>query len=124
MTKKNATSDDVRPTLLFTEIAIEGTTYKMCFNLGALAKAETELLAQGHDVNILTALPSLNLSSTIILFAASLRKFHPEIPFEDAKELLTLPYVMVAANAIADAWKKALPPVEEDAKANPTQAAE
>jgi hypothetical protein len=121
MTKKAI--EIIDPTLAATEITIAGNTYKMCLNFRALAQAESELVAQGHDVNILSALLSLNLNSTMILFAASLRKFHPEIAYEDAKNLIDWSSALRVAALIADVWNKSHTPAEEG-KANPTQAAD
>ena len=117
MPKKSVEAD---PTMPKTPIVIEGKTYFMCLNLGALAKAEEELVANGYDVNLLISLPPINLRSTRIVFAASLRYFHPEIAYEDALELLTLPYVHAAYGAVIDAWNKAMPEPAKDEK-NPTE---
>jgi hypothetical protein len=116
--------ENLDPTLATSVVKIGGKEYRMCFNLGALAQAESELIAQGHDVNLLSALPSLNLNSTLVLFAASIRKFHPEISFEEAKALLTLPQLLEVGSVIADVWNKSLAPASDEDKANPTQAAD
>jgi hypothetical protein len=102
----------------------------MCFDLGALAQAEHELNAPGpgrpygYDVNLLFALPSfgrLTLYNTRILFAASLRKFQPEIAWEDALALLTDAYLPTAATAIVAAYNLGAPEPEKDGDdANPT----
>ncbi len=109
----------IDPTIESTPIAIDGKVYQMCFDLASLAEAEHAMVGAGHDVNLLYALPKVNLESTRILFAASLQRFHSELEFQDRLDLLTLPYVLTAANAIADAWGKAL--AKPDSKANPPQ---
>src|SRR5258708_11377263 len=95
---------EVDPTLPRTPITIQGKEYLMCLHIGALAKAEHELVKEGHDVVILNHLPPFRLDSVRVIFAASLRKYQPEIAYEDALELLTLPYVHKDYSAIADAW--------------------
>ncbi len=106
------------PTLPTSAITIEGREYWLCFDLGALAQAEEELNAptpgrpNGHDVNLLFALPGwgrLTLKNTRVLFAASLRKFQPEIACEDALALLTQPYLLPAVTAIIEAYNLGAP---------------
>lgn len=110
------------PTLPFTEITIKGKPYRMCLDLGALAEAEHEIVRQGHDVNLLVNLPPVNLETMRIVFAASLRKFHPEIAYADALQLLTLPFLQDAYAAVIDAWNKALAePSGEAGGKNPTE---
>ena len=99
----------IDPILPTTPLVIDGKVYEMCLDLGALAEAETQFNHAGFDVNLVYALPSLNLASTRILFAASLQYKHSEMPFEDRINLLKLPNVLAAANAIAEAWKASMP---------------
>jgi hypothetical protein len=49
------------------------------------------------------------------MFAASVRKFHPELDFEAALKLLTLDSIYAVATAITDAWKAANPEPEKTA---------
>jgi hypothetical protein len=42
------------PSLPFTEINLEGTRYRMCFDYGALCEAEAALISKYPDVNLLT----------------------------------------------------------------------
>lgn len=121
MKKKATTAPVSDPTIETTDIVINGKAYRMCFDLGALAQAEDALIAEGHDVNLLHALPRLNLSSVRVIFAASIRKFHPEITYEDALALLTMPYVYKAGVAIHEAWEKSLAEPDPEAKQNPIQ---
>jgi len=100
------------PTLPKTSITIDGTDYDLCFDLGALAEAEAALNAEGRDVNLLAALPTLNLSNTRLIFAAALRTFHPRISYDEAVSMVTLANVYLIAQAIQDAWKAALPEVK------------
>jgi hypothetical protein len=100
------------PTLPKTPVTIAGKTYNLCLDLGALAEAEAALIAQVHNVNLLYALPNQNLSNTQVVFAAALRKFHPEITFEEAKRLLTIDALYTVALKLQEAWKAATPEVD------------
>jgi hypothetical protein len=109
------------PTLPKTPVVIGGKTYNLCFDLGALAEAETainaEILRAGRTdiVNLLFALPGQNLANTRIMFAAAVRKFQPEIDFESALELLTFESIYAVATALTAAWKAANPEPEKTA---------
>lgn len=116
---KKPAAETIEPTVDATTVVIGEKVYRMCFDLGSLAEAEHAMVEAGHEVNLLYALPKVNLESTRILFAASLQRYHSELGFEERLDLLTLPYVLVAANAIADAWTRSIP--KTDGKANPPQ---
>lgn len=111
------------PTLPKTPVTIAGKTYNLCFDLGALAEAETainaELIRAGRTdrINLLYALPLQNLANTRKMFAAGLRTFHPEIAFDDVMRLLTPSVLYDVAKAVREAWKEANPP--EDKAADP-----
>jgi hypothetical protein len=99
------------PTLETTQIVLGGKTYTMCFDLEALAEAETELIRAGiPDVNLLHSLNlgSCNLQGMRALFAASLRKFQPELKMKDALALVTTRDLFAVGEAVADAWQKAV----------------
>lgn len=114
MTKRKIAGSIIDPTLPKTPITIDGKEYNLCFDFGALAEAEAAFNAQGYAVNLLAALPSLNLSSTRIIFAASLRNFQADIDYKDAVKLVTLKNVYTIADAVINAWKEALPEPEPD----------
>lgn len=90
-------------------VVIGTKTYKLCFDLDELGKAEEALNREGHRVNMLFALDvgSMNLQSVKILFAAATRTFHPELSYEDARALVTLGSIYIVTttmlNAFADA---------------------
>src|SRR5579875_2429828 len=113
MTKQIA-GTTIDPTLPTTPITIEGTTYHLCFDLGALAEAEQALNREGHQVNLLAALPHLTLANVRIIFAAAIRKYHPEIGYHQAISMVTLANVYAIATAIAAAWTEAVPEPEEE----------
>jgi hypothetical protein len=111
------------PTLAKTGIEIEGKTYNLCFDLGALAEAEAQFIREGHDVNLLRALPELNLSNVRIVFPCAIHKFHPDLSFKKAQALITLQNVYTVAAAVAGAWQSAVPeaPKEKVEAENPPQ---
>jgi hypothetical protein len=100
-------------TLPKTPITIAGREYNLCFDLGALAEAETainaELVKAGRSdyVNLLFALPAQNLASTRIVFAAALRTFHPDIDFDAAKKMIALEDLYAVALKVREAWQAA-----------------
>lgn len=101
-----------------TPVTIGGKTYNLCFDLGALSEAETAINAElarldpPQRVNLLIALPDTTLGSTRVTFAAAVRKFHPELRFAEAMNLLTLANVHDVAILIREAWEKATAPPE------------
>jgi hypothetical protein len=122
MPKRRVANTVVDATLPKIPVTIDGKTYDLCFDLGALAEAETEFRRQGHDVNLMDALPGFTLAQVRTLFPCALRKFHPDISFDDAQKMVTLPTLYVVAAAIGAAWQASLP--ESDKQADPPQAAE
>ena len=122
MSKRKIAGTPTDPTLPKTPVNIDGKEYTLCFDLGALAEAEAAILAEGHQVNLLAALPVLNLSNVRLIFAAAIRKFHPDVTFSQAVAMVTLRNVYALAQVIADAWKAAIPEVEvSEGEAQPGQ---
>jgi hypothetical protein len=110
------------PTLQTWEVKIGGKSHTLCFDLRFLARAERELRAAGNDVNLFRALPGQTLDNIFTMFACSLRRFHPEISYDDACGLLTPAQVYVVSDAINKLWEASIPaPDPEAAKENPTQ---
>jgi hypothetical protein len=107
-------AEPIDPTLPFTEIAIAGKTYKMCFDYEALAQAETRLVKMGHDVNLNVCLPRLNFANTRVLFAASLLTYQPDTDFVAAKALVTRLNLFAVLNAMITAWNEEMPEPEAD----------
>jgi hypothetical protein len=107
MSKRKIADTTSDATLPRTHATVGGKTYDLCFDLGALSEAETQLCRQGHEVNLLNALPVQNLANTRIVFAAAVRKFHPELEFEEAQALLGLGDLYSVALLIQEAWNKA-----------------
>lgn len=110
-TKRKIAGTVSDPLLPKTPVTIDGKTYNLCFDLGALAEAETaingERARKGEQpLNLLMVLPAMNLANIRIVFAAALRKFHPEIDFEKAQKMLTLSNLYDVATRIREAWDK------------------
>lgn len=103
------------PTLPKSPVTVGGKSYNLCFDLGALAEAETainaELIRAGRTdlVNLLYALPNQTLANTRIIFAAAVRTFHPEISFDAARKLISLDDLYSVALAIREAWDASKP---------------
>lgn len=113
----------IDPTVPFTPIDINGVTYKMCFDIRSLILAERKLneavRVGDPKIDIAVTFRELNLENTCILFAASLQRFHPEISFDDALNLITMPVVSRVTNAVVAAWVAALPQPDPEEKQNP-----
>jgi hypothetical protein len=112
------------PTLRTTEVEIAGKKYTLCFDLAALAEAERHFRRAGETVNLLAAFPEISLSSVMVIFPCALHKFHPDISYKAAQDLIgeSLPVVYAVAPFIAAAWEKALPDTDAGVKpANPSQ---
>jgi hypothetical protein len=101
-----------------TPVTVGGKTYNLCFDLGALSEAETAINLDfvrrddSRRVNLLAALPFDDLANTRIVFAAAVRKFHPELGFEEAMGLLGLDDVYRVWGAIRAAWDASRPQSE------------
>jgi hypothetical protein len=114
------TIDDA--TLPRTPIVLRGKEYNLCFTIAALSEAEITINAERERaklperVNLLAAMTELNLRNVVVLFAAALRTFHPEISFNDAMELPQFGTdIFRVLAAIEAAWIAATPPAEKSA---------
>lgn len=118
MAKKAVTAIAIDPTVETTDIVIEGKTYRMCLDFRSLRLAERELNKAGHNVNILAEFPKLTLDATCIVFAASILRFHPEMSYEAAEDLLLAEPMNAyrASDAISAAFMKA---IRDANKSNP-----
>jgi hypothetical protein len=126
--RRNIAGSAADATLPRTPITIGGKEYNLCFDLGALAEAETAINAEyirakrPERVNLLVSLSELNLENTRIMFGASLRTFHPELSFEEARAVLGLGDVFRVVTAIESAW--AASTADPENTAHPIAAAE
>lgn len=87
-------------------VEIDGATYHLCFELGELGKAETLFRRQGHQFNLLFALPSLTLENVRVVFPCAVHKHHPELTFEEAQALITISSVYNVATVIVQVWDR------------------
>lgn len=113
------------PTLATTTIKIKGKEYTLCFDMGALAEAELHFRRAGDPINLLNAFPEISLSSVLIIFPCAVRKFHPDLTFKQAREIIgsSLPAIYAVAPFIMQAWKDAMPDIdpEQEKPENPLQ---
>ena len=88
-------------------VQINGKTYSLSFEFGALAEAERHFKRQGHRVSLILALPDFGLESIREVFACAARSHHPELGWEAAQELVTMESVYSVATVIQQAWNLA-----------------
>lgn len=110
MAKRNIANTAADPTLPKTPVTVGGKTYDLCFTFGALARAErfinAELERAGSNerVNLLAALPVINMGNLPLLFAAGVHQFHPELTFTEAHDLVDYADVSAVSAAIVAAF--------------------
>lgn len=104
------------PTMPVDTISINGKVYRMCFDFSALAEAEGELKSKGIPCNILGAIRLDSISAVQTLFAASLRRYQPELAWEDALDLVTWQTFGAIAPAVGNALAQAMSPADPEAK--------
>ncbi len=113
MAERKNISDPTRPTR---NIEIAGNTYTMSIDLGHLAEAEDRFVAAGDtEVNLLSVLPRLRLSTTRIIFACMIGHHHPQIPYKTAVRLLDghTDKLYEAAEFARKIWEESVPPEKE-----------
>ena len=86
-----------------TPIEINGETYDMCFDFAELAKSERLYRSQGHEFNLMFAMPEFTFGSLQVVFPCLVRTHHPELTWEQAQELVTLQSASSIALAVAGA---------------------
>jgi hypothetical protein len=109
--------DIIDPTLTVTEAIIDGKSYKMLLDFRALAQAQQEFNACGYSVNLFRSLDvkELDIIGLGALFAASLRRFQPELSLQEAQNLITLKNVWTVAEAVYRLWGDTIPAVGSEA---------
>lgn len=116
MSKRKVAETPIDPTSAGVPIKLAGVTYTLCFDLAALAEAEDHFASEGHEVNLLMALPVLNIGNVRRVFPCALHKHQPNITFLDAQRMITLDNLHQIANAIAAAWLAAAPEAKPEEK--------
>jgi hypothetical protein len=98
----------VSPLRKFSEVVIDGVTYRLAFSFGTIALVELQTpglnLLQG-----LETLVNLNASTLLALFWASLLTFQDSITREMAGELIRLDTLRPISEAIAHAYNLSMP---------------
>jgi hypothetical protein len=103
-----APPDPTQPTA---DVVIDGETYRLCFDVLALAEAEEQMVKEGNkNLCLLVELPRMTI---LISFTAAARKYQPWLTYEDVVELITPPHLITAANGIYDCWEKCRAPKEK-----------
>lgn len=111
--KRKIAGSEVDPTLPRIEIEIDGKTYRLCFDLAALAEAKAHFAKAGHKINVLQALSELDVDNLRVLFPCALHKFHPEIGFEEAQKLITYRTMFEMSGAVLATWAACMPKRQE-----------
>jgi hypothetical protein len=90
-------------------VGSDGNLYNLTFDLVALAEAEESFTLQGHDAKLRMAWGEAWSSVEIwrSIFACALHKFHPELSFEEARQLATFPALCTLCLGIRTAWAAA-----------------
>jgi hypothetical protein len=114
------------PLLPRTPVTINGREYNLCFDFRALREAELAFSQQGHRAALISAMNDPFMFENVCrVFPCALRRFHPEITWDDAQAMVDLGSVDVIAMAIyeakRDASPKPNPEEDQEQKANPTE---
>lgn len=113
------------PMLPRTPIEIGGKTYYLCFDYLALREAERAYRAEGHAASLLATFKDFSFDAVSLVFPCALRRFHPEITWEQAQAMVNLGTVFPIGEAIFAAWQAAMPKPdkaeEEEKSQNPPQ---
>lgn len=118
---KKAQPEAANPTLRTAEVTVKGRKLTLCFDLRELARAEAELKRAGHaEVDLFRSLPVDTVESVFIVFTCALRRFHPEIGFEEAVSMLDFADIYNLRQEVMKAWALSMPDPEKDAKPDPT----
>lgn len=104
------------PTLEFVELTLKGTTYRLCFDFEAMARAEEETglsLILGLDYK------ALRITQIRGLFRAAALKAHPDLTLAETTKLVTPVTASRIAAAVMAAWLKTLAESEGDSENPP-----
>jgi hypothetical protein len=122
MPKRPIANTPEDPTLSRVAVNIAGKEYWLCFDFRALAEARAHFRAQGHrEFNLMAAMAQIDADTVSVIFPCAVHKFHPELTFEDAQNLLTIPVSFVVGEELGKAWGFSMPEPEKEASpaANP-----
>jgi hypothetical protein len=88
-------------------VEINGKTFVLSFEFGALAESEQFFKRKGHRVCLILALPDFGLESIREVFPCAAHTHHPELTWEAAQALVTMESVYPIATVIQQAWNAA-----------------
>lgn len=118
---KPQTPPSADPTLRVAEVTVKGRKLTLCFDLRELARAEAELKRAGHaEVDLFRSLPVDTVESVFIVFACAVRRFHPEIGFDEAVSMLNFSDIYNVRQEVVNAWAASMPDPEPEKTADPT----
>jgi hypothetical protein len=120
---KQVANTDIDPTIDFTQIILDGKTYKITFDFASLAKAEAALLPKHPEICLLRQLcydGQYRLEQIQELFACSLYKAHPDLDYDDAKALVNLRTIGPVTIAVLKAWEKSMEAPKAEDEGFPT----
>lgn len=104
------------PTVRFVPLKLGGTTYQLCFDFDAIAKAE-----EMTGMNLLFGVDwsKVNVVRTRAMLVACMLKAQPDITPEKLTKYITHRNMPRIQNALIDAWVNSTP--DEDEEENPPQ---
>jgi hypothetical protein len=117
------------PTVEFTDLTIDETTYHLVYDFNAIAEAE-KLCGIGllHGIAAVLSSGAVTAGELRGLLYAALRKAHPKITLSAAGHLVRLDTMPGITNALAGAWIASLPTelqerinAEEEKRQNPPE---
>jgi hypothetical protein len=110
-TKQQVANTAIDPTIDFTDIVLDGKTYKLTFDFASLAQAEAALAPKHPEINLLRHLfhdGVYRLEQIQELFACSLYKAQPDLDYDAAKALVNMRTIVPVAAAVLTAWKASM----------------
>jgi hypothetical protein len=98
-------------------LTLGGKKYRLCLDFGVIREAEEALLETGIRINLLRSLDfkALGARSLPEVFFAALRRYQPEMTFEDVCALITLDSAIAIFEAVGDAYVLAMGVSGQDA---------
>lgn len=80
------------PTIPDVSVEVDGSSYRLCFDFEALARAKAMLRKAGVEVNILRCLDfrEVDVDTLPLLFFAAAHRFQPELSYAEAQRAVSL----------------------------------
>lgn len=115
--KNTVTGTTADPILHFTDVRLNGKTYKLIYDFEAVAKAED---LTGIPLLVGVDWGHINARRIRAMLFASLLKACPELKLEDVTKLINVRNLPKIERALIDAWVTSTPEAEDE-KENPPQ---